>query len=132
MPHRGLQVNKCEIQRAFKVLKSSIEPISFVCPRKAGKFQEDLYPPCRGTTPSQSIEEYMEGTVKPPILIDLKEGYVPQDKEFVVQESKSKEEQKILDFEEAYNKLSEKFFQLEKQVQEKDIKIRQLEARLSS
>lgn len=34
MPKRALNVNECEIARAYKVTNSLIEPISFTVPRK--------------------------------------------------------------------------------------------------
>lgn len=34
MPKRGLNVNECEVARAYKVGHSIVEPISFTVPRK--------------------------------------------------------------------------------------------------
>ena len=34
MPKRGVNVNDCEIARAYKVTSSCVEPISFVVPRR--------------------------------------------------------------------------------------------------
>lgn len=39
MPKRGLNVNECEIARAYKVGTTLIEPISFTVPRKVSKKQ---------------------------------------------------------------------------------------------
>lgn len=39
MPKRGLNVNECEVARAFKVGTTLIEPISFTVPRKVNIIQ---------------------------------------------------------------------------------------------
>ena len=36
LPRRSLSVSECEIARAYKVAGSTIEPISFIVPRKVG------------------------------------------------------------------------------------------------
>lgn len=42
MPKRALNVNECEIARAYKVTNSLIEPISFTVPRKVKLFASSL------------------------------------------------------------------------------------------
>lgn len=48
MPKRGLDVNKCEIARFFKLHERQYEPIIMTVPRKSDLFQDDLYPDTAG------------------------------------------------------------------------------------
>lgn len=50
MPKRGLDVTKCEIFRFYKLhaMKSCVEPISMIVPRKSNLFQPDIYPDTAG------------------------------------------------------------------------------------
>ncbi|CAL8327308.1 unnamed protein product [Lota lota] len=78
---RGLDVNKCEIARFYKVHERKIEPISMTVPRKSDLFQGDLYPDTAGLEPSLLAEEWIAGQDAPPILVSLSGGYaVPQSK----------------------------------------------------
>ncbi|KAM9097956.1 LOW QUALITY PROTEIN: coronin-1C [Sarcophilus harrisii] len=76
MPKRGLDVNKCEIARIFKLHERKCEPIKTV-PRKSDLFQDDLYPDTAGPEASLEAEEWFEGKNADPLLISLKHGYVP-------------------------------------------------------
>lgn len=58
--------------RGVRVTGKSLEYVMFKVPRKAGTFQADLYPPCRTNTPSNIIEDWIQGTDKDPNLIELK------------------------------------------------------------
>lgn len=40
-------------------------------------FQEDLYPPTAGPDPALTAEEWLSGRDAGPLLISLKDGYVP-------------------------------------------------------
>ena len=46
-------------------------------PRKSDLFQEDLYPPTAGPDPALTAEEWLSGRDAGPLLISLKDGYVP-------------------------------------------------------
>uniref|UniRef100_A0A8C9HXB4 Coronin n=1 Tax=Piliocolobus tephrosceles TaxID=591936 RepID=A0A8C9HXB4_9PRIM len=72
MPKRGLEVNKCEIARFYKLHERRCEPIAMTVPRK-----EDLYPPTAGPDPALTAEEWLGGRDAGPLLISLKDGYVP-------------------------------------------------------
>lgn len=62
--------------RAFKTVNDSyIEPISFIVPRRAEVFQEDIYPPVNGLTPGLSSEEYFAGKDGLPPKLDLESVY---------------------------------------------------------
>ncbi|XP_050398686.1 uncharacterized protein LOC126816312 isoform X18 [Patella vulgata] len=78
MPKRGCDVTKCEVLRFYKLHagKNLIEPISMICPRKSDKFQEDIYPPTRGTIPSLGPDEWIAGQNRDPILVSVADGHV--------------------------------------------------------
>ncbi|XP_077600579.1 uncharacterized protein LOC144215484 isoform X1 [Stigmatopora nigra] len=85
MPKRGLDVNKCEIARYYKLLERKCEPIVMTVPRKSDLFQDDLYPDTAGPESALEAEEWAEGKNGDPILISLKNGYVPtKSREFKV------------------------------------------------
>ncbi|CAN9513228.1 unnamed protein product [Ophioblennius macclurei] len=77
MPKRGLDVNKCEIARFFKLQERKCEPIVMTVPRKSDLFQDDLYPDTAGPDPALEAEEWFDGKNGEPIKISLKDGYVP-------------------------------------------------------
>ncbi|XP_032899635.1 coronin-1C isoform X1 [Amblyraja radiata] len=77
MPKRGVDVTKCEIARFFKLHERKCEPIIMTVPRKSDLYQDDLYPDTAGPEPAMEAEEWFEGKNKDPILISMKDGYVP-------------------------------------------------------
>ncbi|KAH9852004.1 microtubule binding protein [Lenzites betulinus] len=81
LPRRGLSVSDCEIARAYKVAASSIEPISFIVPRKARpppaeSFQSDIYPPAPSAEPALTAAEFFAGKTAPPKLVSLEDGSI--------------------------------------------------------
>uniref|UniRef100_A0A8B9KVT7 Coronin n=1 Tax=Astyanax mexicanus TaxID=7994 RepID=A0A8B9KVT7_ASTMX len=77
MPKRGLDVNKCEIARFYKLHERKCEPIVMTVPRKSDLFQDDLYPDTAGPDCALEAEDWFDGKNGDPILISLKHGYVP-------------------------------------------------------
>lgn len=77
MPKRGLEVNKCEIARFYKLHERKCEPIVMTVPRKSDLFQDDLYPDTAGPEAALEAEEWVSGQDADPILISLREAYVP-------------------------------------------------------
>ncbi|NWI27365.1 CORO6 protein, partial [Sula dactylatra] len=77
MPKRGLDVSKCEIARFFKLHERKCEPIVMTVPRKSDLFQDDLYPDTPGPEPALEADEWLSGKDAEPILISLRDGYVP-------------------------------------------------------
>ncbi|XP_066492674.1 coronin-6 [Tiliqua scincoides] len=77
MPKRGLDVSKCEIARFYKLHERKCEPIVMTVPRKSDLFQDDLYPDTPGPEPALEAEEWLSGKDAEPILISLRDGYVP-------------------------------------------------------
>ncbi|RVE65797.1 hypothetical protein OJAV_G00119960 [Oryzias javanicus] len=76
MPKRGLDVNKCEIARFYKLHERKCEPIIMTVPRKSDLFQDDLYPDTASPDPALEAEEWFAGKNGGPILISLRDGYV--------------------------------------------------------
>ncbi|XP_077474731.1 coronin-1A isoform X2 [Stigmatopora argus] len=76
MPKRGLEVNKCEIARFYKLHEKKCEPIVMTVPRKSDQFQEDLYPDTAGPEPSAEADEWFAGKDAPPVMLSLKDGFV--------------------------------------------------------
>uniref|UniRef100_A0AAY4DFL9 Coronin n=1 Tax=Denticeps clupeoides TaxID=299321 RepID=A0AAY4DFL9_9TELE len=72
---RGVDVNKCEIARFYKLHERKVEPISMTVPRKSDLFQVDLYPDTAGLEPSLVPEDWIAGQDAPPILVSLSGGY---------------------------------------------------------
>ncbi|XP_041097058.1 coronin-6-like isoform X2 [Polyodon spathula] len=77
MPKRGLDVSKCEIARLYKLHERKCEPITMTVPRKSDLFQDDLYPDTAGPEPALEVEEWVEGRDGEPVLVSLRDGYVP-------------------------------------------------------
>ncbi|XP_005425498.1 coronin-6 isoform X1 [Geospiza fortis] len=77
MPKRGLDVSKCEIARFFKLHERKCEPIVMTVPRKSDLFQDDLSPDTPGPEPALEADEWLSGKDAEPILISLRDGYVP-------------------------------------------------------
>nr|KAF6457058.1 hypothetical protein HJG63_011643 [Rousettus aegyptiacus] len=77
MPKRGLDVSKCEIARFYKLHERKCEPIIMTVPRKSDLFQDDLYPDTPGPEPALEADEWLAGQDAEPVLISLRDGYVP-------------------------------------------------------
>ena len=62
--------------RAFKTVNDSyVEPISFIVPRRAEVFQDDIYPPAVGSKPGVSASEWFGGMDAMPPKISLESLY---------------------------------------------------------
>ena len=80
MPKRGVNVHENEVMRAFKSVNDSyIEPISFLVPRRAEVFQDDIFPPVVGLKPAMSSTEWFEGKEALPPKIDLASVYAGEE-----------------------------------------------------
>ncbi|XP_077201602.1 coronin-2A isoform X2 [Paroedura picta] len=78
MPKRGLDVSSCEIFRFYKLIpvKSLIEPVSMIVPRRSESYQEDIYPLTAGIQPALTAEEWLNGVNKGPVMMSLRPGSV--------------------------------------------------------
>lgn len=76
MPKRGVNVHETEVMRAYKTVNDTfIEPISFIVPRKAEVFQEDIYPPAIGLKPAMTSSEWLSGKSAMPPKISMQSVY---------------------------------------------------------
>ncbi|XP_061492248.1 coronin-2A isoform X2 [Rhineura floridana] len=78
MPKRGLDVSACEIFRFYKLIpvKSLVEPVSMIVPRRSESYQEDIYPMTAGAQPALTAQEWLSGANKGPVLMSLRPGSV--------------------------------------------------------
>mmetsp|Transcript_13550 Transcript_13550/g.26917 ORF Transcript_13550/g.26917 Transcript_13550/m.26917 type:complete len:438 (+) Transcript_13550:33-1346(+) len=74
VPKRGLDVMRCETSRMLKLTSNSVEPLSFVVPRKSESFQEDIFPDTAGGTPAISADEFFAGQDSMPVTMSLRPG----------------------------------------------------------
>lgn len=76
LPKRGVNTHENEVMRAFKTVNDTyIEPISFIVPRKAESFQEDIYPPTVGTKARVSSGEWLDGKTSLPPKVSMEDLY---------------------------------------------------------
>ncbi|GMM36511.1 Crn1 protein [Saccharomycopsis crataegensis] len=76
-PKRAVNVKENEILKAFKTVKdTTIEPISFIVPRRAEMFQFDLYPDAPAAQPALTTEEWVAGKkVSGPVVFNMESLY---------------------------------------------------------
>ncbi len=80
LPKRGVNTHENEVMRAFKTVNDSyIEPISFIVPRRAEVFQDDIFPPVVGSKPAMSAAEWFDGKEGLPSKIDLASVYAGEE-----------------------------------------------------
>ncbi|KAI8062153.1 hypothetical protein BC940DRAFT_359073 [Gongronella butleri] len=83
LPKRAVNVNECEVARAYKLGSTLIEPVSFKVPRKSDAFQSDIFPPAISDEPALTADEWLGGKDANPKTIDLEAGFsVKEKKEF--------------------------------------------------
>lgn len=51
--------------------------ITLYCPLQSDLFQDDLYPDTAGPEPAMEPEEWLDGRNEDPILVSMRDGYVP-------------------------------------------------------
>lgn len=79
LPKRGVSLHENEVMRAFKTVNDTyIEPISFVVPRRAETFQNDIYPPAPSGRPGLKSSEWFGGKDASVPLFDLEQLYSPE------------------------------------------------------
>ena len=72
VPKRGVNVLACETARFLKTsANNTIEPVSFIVPRKSEAFQDDIFPDTWGTEPALSTAEWLGGADRQPKRISL-------------------------------------------------------------
>ena len=76
LPKRGINLKENEVMRAFKTVNDNyIEPVSFIVPRRAETFQDDIYPPTTGLKPATSGGEWFSGKSGLPPKVDMESIY---------------------------------------------------------
>jgi coronin-1B/1C/6 len=71
VPKRFLNITKCETARMLKLTTNSVEPLSFIVPRKSVDFQDDIFPDTLAGVPSMSCAEWRNGSDKGPMKMSL-------------------------------------------------------------
>ena len=71
IPKRCVNVMGCEIARLLKLTSNSVEPLSFIVPRKSEMFQPDIFPDCYAGTPAMDADEFFGGKDAPPPTMSL-------------------------------------------------------------
>ncbi|KAG2732428.1 hypothetical protein G9P44_004845 [Scheffersomyces stipitis] len=106
-PKSSVNVKECEVLKSFKTVNDhSIEPISFIVPRRSELFQDDIYPDCPSHKAALSAEEWIGGKeVNGPLLMSMEalfEGSEPTitDSKPLTHISESKEAEKAKEVEE--------------------------------
>lgn len=76
-PKIAVNLKENEILRAFKTVNdNSVEPISFIVPRKLELFQEDIYPDAPSDKPAIGAKEWFAGNdVNGPLLVKMEALY---------------------------------------------------------
>ncbi|BGP30631.1 Coronin-like protein crn1 [Rhodotorula toruloides] len=70
-PAHAVNVEENEIARAYKAVGTTIEPVSFIVPRKSEAFQADLFPPAPSDQPALSAADWFGGKSSNPIMVDM-------------------------------------------------------------
>jgi coronin-1B/1C/6 len=74
VPKHGLDTTKCEIARALRLLRDSVQPVSFQVPRKSDMFQADIYPDTYAGEKMQECQDYLDGKDVAPKMKSMKPG----------------------------------------------------------
>jgi len=133
-PKYGVDVSCCEINRLIKATTTTIEPISFAVPRKAGLdvFQDDIYPDTAAPEPTVTSEEWFEGKTAPPKLFSLEGGFAARDRpvsDFAPTEVRTEDEGPTTEKElrEEWKKQKNRIAFLEAELAKKEVQIKQLQ-----
>lgn len=116
-PHKGIcmlpklagDIMSCEVARVLRLCNDVVEIVPFKVPRKATEFQEDLFPDTRAPISSLTAEEWAAGKNADPKMMSARPGEGT---------------------EAAPRKVMKTAFQLQKECDEKDAKIAELEKKI--
>jgi hypothetical protein len=79
LPKLAVNVNKCEVARAFKLHpKGLVEVISFTVPRKSTLFQDDIFPATKQPVAVLSADEWMAGKNAQPKMLSMRDFFVEE------------------------------------------------------
>jgi WD40 repeat protein len=74
LPKRCMNVAKCEVARALRVMRDSVIPVSFMVPRKSEMFQTDLFPDAYAGVSSVSNTDWLDGKNADPVKTSMEPG----------------------------------------------------------
>jgi len=127
MPKRSVNVSECEIVRMLKLGVKTLEPISFLVPRKSDIFQDDLYPDAPNGEPSLTQAEWLSGKNGTPKTSSMQGGFVQKERATPVfekqEESKPKSEKELAT---EIDTLTKRVAYLESELVKRDAKIKEL------
>jgi WD40 repeat protein len=72
VPKQCLNLLGNEVDLLLKVGNSAVIPVGFYVPRARRVFQPDLYPDTPSRTPALTTQEWLSGTTKTPVLMQIK------------------------------------------------------------
>jgi len=113
LPKMAGDIMKCEISRMLRLIDDTVEVISLRVPRKATDFQEDIFQDTASPVPALSSDQWLAGQNANPKLMSVKPG-----------------EQGAAGS--APKKAAKSVFQLQQELDEKDKRIAELEAKLAA
>jgi len=109
LPKMACNIMQCEVARVLRLCNDSVEVVPFKVPRKSQEFQDDLFPNTRAPIAPMTTEEWVGGKNSDPKMMSARPG-----------EATSA----------APRKTMKTVFQLQKECDEKDAKIAELEAKI--
>jgi len=135
LPKTSLQINECEVMKAYKLTTNAVQPISFKVPRKSEMFQDDIFPDTASGAgeAAQTASEYFGGANKPPVKISLAPGFVPKEKPKAEFKPVVKEEPKgpatEAELRKEWEQQQTRIAYLEAEIKKRDLKIKELEGK---
>lgn len=68
IPKPAMDVKRCEVARGLRLLGDSVQPLSFIVPRKTELFQADIFPDTYSYEATGSAEDYFGGKNPAPTM----------------------------------------------------------------
>jgi coronin-1B/1C/6 len=131
LPKRAVDVNTNEIVRLYKVVEDTIEPISFMVPRKSDMFAEDLFPDAASDEPALTAGEWIGGSDASPKTQSLAPSFKKETKTKTFEPTPQKQPTgptTEAELKEEYEKLKKRVAYLEAELIKKEARIKELES----
>eukprot|EP00753_Platysulcus_tardus_P018248 PLAT6794.3.p2 GENE.PLAT6794.3~~PLAT6794.3.p2 ORF type:complete len:479 (-),score=217.08 PLAT6794.3:145-1524(-) len=71
IPKRHGNILRCEVARMLKLTRDTVEPLSFIVPRKSDMFQPDIFPDTYAGIPGMDSTAWFGGENKEPMKVSL-------------------------------------------------------------
>jgi len=72
IPKRGNDIMACETARLLKLTnEQTVQPLSWIVPRKSDAFQPDIFPDCPAAVPAHTVDQWIAGSSKDPVTTSL-------------------------------------------------------------